>query len=325
MGYCKRIVLGFLKDKGSLIKTSLSTKRHKSAVHRVILRATTHKSSAPPSDHRLATVIALGEGSTYAASAGVQALMDRLNRTSDAWVALKCLFLIHNILVKGSVLLKDQLSVYPCFGGRNFLNLSMFRDDSDSETLELSTWVRWYAGILEQNLIVSRVLGYHLNSSRAANKNKIWSLSNSDLLTQIDSLVDFADHVGNPPESLYLQRKNLVYEVVRSVSENYRLVQREISVRVTELRGRMMSMSFSESTAFLNSLKRFEDCKESISLLLVNRNRNDDLRDLMKETKANLVVMMKDKNMLLITMGDEDDDSSKLFRLASGRKWVVGF
>ncbi|XVF36643.1 hypothetical protein REPUB_Repub19eG0074700 [Reevesia pubescens] len=318
MGYRKklRVLLGFLKDKGSLIKTTLSTKRHKSSVRCVILRATTHGSSASLSDHRTAAVISLGHGSRATACACIQALMDRLHRTSNASVALKCLYIIHNIIGNGSFILKDQLSIYPCFGGRNFLNLSMFRDDSDTETWEMSTWVRWYAGILEQNLMVSRVLGYHLYSSPAKNesnkKDNILGLLHSDLLNEIDVLVDFADQVGNSPDSLSLQRKSLVYEVVRLVTENYRLIQSEISVRVAELGVRMMSLSFSECTQFLNSLTRFEDCKERISSLLVNRNRNDDLWDLIKETKSKVVEMMEGK-MLVITMGDGDnEESSKL-------------
>ncbi|XP_022772283.1 putative clathrin assembly protein At4g40080 [Durio zibethinus] len=301
MGYRKklRIVLGILKDKGTLIKTTLSPKRQKSSIRRVILRATTHGSTAPPSGHRIAAAISLGHGSRATACACIQALMDRLHHTSSASVALKCLYIIHNIIGKGSFILKDQLSIYPCFGGRNFLNLSMFRDDSDSETWEISTWVRWYAGILEQNLMVSRILGYHLYSSRAKNdsskKDKILAFSNSDLLKEIDFLVDFADQVGNAPNSLYLQRKILVHEVVRLVSEDYRLVQREMSLRVAELGLRMMSLSFSDCTQFLNSLNRFEDCKERTCSLLVNRNRNDDLWDSMKETKAKVSVMMMEK------------------------------
>ncbi|EOY15351.1 hypothetical protein QUC31_000497 [Theobroma cacao] len=326
-----RIVLGILKDKASLIKTTLSTKGHKSSVRRVILRATTHGPYALPSDNRIAAVIALGHGSRATACACIQALMDRLHRTSNAYVALKCLYTIHNIIGRGSFILKDQLSVYPCSGGRNFLNLSMFRDDSDPEMWEMSTWVRWYAGVLELNLMISGVLGYHLYSSSPKNdgnkKDKLMALWNSDLLNELDVLVDFAEHVGNAPHSLYLQRKSLVYEVVRSVSENYRLVQHEISLRVAELGLRMMSLSFGECTRFLNLFNRFEDCKDRISVLLVNRNRNDDLRDLVQETKAKLVVIMEEKKewkMLSITMGD-GDGSSNLTLLAPRGRWVVGF
>ncbi|XVF64844.1 hypothetical protein PTKIN_Ptkin09bG0199200 [Pterospermum kingtungense] len=312
-----RIAIGFVKDKGSLIKTTLSTKRRRASIRRVILRATTHGSLFPPSDDRVAAVISLGHESRATACACIQVLMDRLHGTSNASVALKCLYTIHNIIGKGSFILKDQLSIYPCYGGRNFLNLSMFRDDSDSESWEISTWVRWYSGILEQNLMVSRIIGYNLYTSRAKNdsnkKGKILSFLNSDLLKELDVLVNFADQVGNAPDSLYLQRESLVYEVVRLVSEDYRLVQREIYLRVAELGARLMSLSYGECTQFLNSLTRLEDCRERICALLVNRNRNDDLWDSIKEAKAKVMVMMeekiKERKIPLISMGDE---SSKL-------------
>lgn len=311
MGYRKnlRIVFGNLKDKGSLIKTVLSTKPHKSAVRCVILRATAHGSSSPPSNHRIAAVISLGLESKTEACSCIQALMDRLHSTSDGLVALKCLYTIHNIIGKGFFhniigkgffILKDQLSMYEYFGGRNFLNLLTFRDDLDPETREMSTWVRWYAAILEQNLVVSKALGCHLYNKRAKNvtgkeKDNISTSLNSDLLNDIDALVEFACQVGDLPDSLHLQRKSLVYEIVRSVGEDYRLVQREIGTRVAELEARMMSLSSSEWTQFLNSLTKFEDCKEGISLLFINRNRNDGLWDLVKETKAKLVAVMKDR------------------------------
>ncbi|TYJ35444.1 hypothetical protein E1A91_A05G237200v1 [Gossypium mustelinum] len=215
--------------------------------------------------------------------------MDRLHSTSDALVALKCLYTIHNIIGKGFFILKDQLSMYEYFGGRNFLKLLMFRDDLDPETREMSKWVRWYAAILEQNLVVSKVLGCHLYSKRA--KNVIGK--EKDNISS--SFVEFACQVGDLPDSLHLQRKSLVYEIVRSIGEDYRLVQREIGTRVAELEARMISLSSSEWTQFLNSLTKFEDCKEGISLLFRNRNRNDELWDLVKETKAKLVAEMKDR------------------------------
>ncbi|GMI90987.1 hypothetical protein like AT4G40080 [Hibiscus trionum] len=288
MGYRKnlRIILGNLKDKGSLIRTVLSTNPHKSSVRSAILRATSHGSSSLPSEHQMGAIISLGLESHAGACSCIQALMDRLNSTSDAFVALKCLYIIHNIIGKGLFVPNDQLSMYQCFGGRKFLN------SWDQETRQMSDWVRWYAAILEQNLVVPKVLGYHLYNNK---KDKILSSLNSDLLKEIDVLVEFACQVGNPPDSLHLQRNCLVYEVVRLVGEEYRLVQREIGSRVAELGARMTSLSRSECSEFLNSLNRFEDCKERISSLFVNRYRNADLWDLVKETRAKLVAMIKDK------------------------------
>ncbi|KAK8552161.1 hypothetical protein V6N13_120580 [Hibiscus sabdariffa] len=156
----------------------------------------------------------------------------------------------------------------------------------------MSEWVRWYAAILEQNLAVPKVLGYHLYSNK---KDKILSSLNSDLLKEIEVLVEVACQVGNRPDSLHLQRNSLVYEVVRLVGEEYRLVQREMGSRVAELGARMTSLSLSECTEFLNSLNRFEECKEGICSLLVNRNTNADLWDLVKESKAKLVAKITDE------------------------------
>ncbi|KAE8701714.1 arabinogalactan-protein 5 [Hibiscus syriacus] len=328
MGYRTRLsaVFGLLKDKGSMIKTTLSTKRHKASVRRVILRATTHGSYVPPADHRIAAVIALGHGSRATACTCIQAVMDRLHRTRNSTVALKCLYTIHNIIGKGSYILKDQLAMYPSFGGRNFLNLSTFRDDSDPEAIEMSAWVRWYAGMLEQNLMVSRMLGYHLNSPpRSKNRNKILD---SELLKEIEVLINFADHLSTVPDSLYLQRESLVYESVRLVSEDYRLVQREIFVRVAELGARTTILSLNECTEFLSSINRLDGCKERVSLLLVNRNRNDDLWDLIKGTKENLVATMKKEEegkMVVTAVGNESrklTGFSELYRLASRGRWI---
>ncbi|KAK8481754.1 hypothetical protein V6N13_056917 [Hibiscus sabdariffa] len=335
MGYRTRLraVFGLLKDKGSLIKTTLSTKRHKASARRVILRATTHGSSAPPSDHRIDAVIALGQSSPATACTCIQAVMDRLHRTRNSRVALKCLYTIHNIIGKGSFILKDQLATYPSFGGRNFINLSTFRDDSDPKASEMSAWVRWYAGMLEQNLSVSRMLGYHLNSPPRSKKEKIMGLSNSDLLKEIHLLINFPDHISAVPDSLYLQRESLVYEVLRLVSEDYRFVQRETFARVAELGVRVTSLglglSLSECIEFLSCISRLEGCKERISLLLVNRNRNDDFWDSIKESKANLVATVENKekegNMVVIAVGDESTKFTgltELYRLESRARWV---
>ena len=69
--------------------------------------------------------------------------MDRLNHTRNAAVALKCLMAVHHIIKHGSFILQDQLSVYPASGGRNYLNLSKFRDDYSASAWELSSWARW--------------------------------------------------------------------------------------------------------------------------------------------------------------------------------------
>lgn len=291
-----RILIGILKDKASVVKATLSINRHVSSVHVAVLRATTHHPSTAPSENRIATVLSLGHSSRLGSCACVAAIMDRLQATHSAAVALKCLFAAHNIASKGSFLLRDQLSFYPSsYGGQNFLNLSMFRDDSDVDAWDLSSWVRWYAGVVEQNLTVSRVLGYYLSSSslsltkKTEMAHKLSTLSNSDLLWEVDVLVDDVERISDSPESLHLQRNSLVQEVVTLVGEDYRLVQHELWVRFKELGERVEGLSSSELTRLLGALSRVEDCRERLVLLFVNRKKNGAFWDLMRQTKSKLV------------------------------------
>lgn len=214
--------------------------------------------------------------------------MDRLHGTKSATVAMKCLFTLHNITVQGSFTLKDQLSCYPSYGGHNFLNLSTFRDDLDFESLQLSSWVRWYAALLEQLLTVSRILGYYLNSNNNSSKKKdslILNASNADLLYKLECLVVFVEQISGVPESLELQKTELVYEIVRMVGEDYRNVQGEILLRLEELGKRMEDLDIGELNELLNYLKRLEESKENLVLLFVNRRKNNRFWEMIKEIK----------------------------------------
>ncbi|TQD86520.1 hypothetical protein C1H46_027913 [Malus baccata] len=334
--------IGILKDKASILKATLCINGRVS-VHLAVLRATTHDPSRLPSETRIASVLALGLSSRLTACACIEALMDRLHVTRSAFVALKCLLTIHNIISKGSFILKDQLAYYPCFGGYNFLNLSMFCDNSDLCMLEYSSWVRWYAGVIEQNLMVSRAIGYYLNSTKTdGNKRdkeeKALALLDSDLAMEIEVLVEFVVRICDAPDSLELQKNNLVYEVVRAAGEDYRSIQREIVVRVKEVGDRIDSvegLSSDELTRLIDALERLESCKGKLMLLFVNRKRNDGLWELVKETKARLVEMKekREEKRVVVFMGRNESAEStqcwnpflepgQLLLLPSGGAWV---
>ncbi|KAB2628857.1 clathrin assembly protein [Pyrus ussuriensis x Pyrus communis] len=334
--------IGILKDKASILKATLCINGRVS-VHLAVLRATTHDPSRPPSETRIASVLALGLSSRLTACACIEALMDRLHVTRSAFVALKCLLTIHNIISRGSFILKDQLAYYPCFGGYNFLNLSMFCDNSDLCMLEYSSWVRWYAGVIEQNLMVSRAIGYYLNSTKTdGNKRdkeeKALALLDSDLAMEIEVLVEFVVRICDAPDSLELQKNNLVYEVVRAAGEDYRSIQREIVVRVKEVGDRIDSvegLSSDELTRLIDALERLESCKGKLMLLFVNRKRNDGLWELVKETKARLVEMQEkreEKRVVVFMCRNESAESTQcrnpflepgqLLLLPSGGAWV---
>ncbi|RZB69567.1 putative clathrin assembly protein At4g40080 [Glycine soja] len=282
-----------LKDKASVIAASLSLKRHVSSVRIHVLHATTHRLSAPPSTSQIAAVLSAGKGSYLLSRTCIDTIMDRLHRTRSATVALKCLFTLHNIVSerKGPLTLKDNLSHYPSNGGRNALNVSTFRDDTDVETMELSAWVRWYANVLEHVLTVSRVLGYYLINSNDGTREVFSSV---ELFREIRGLVDFVEQVSHAPESLHLQKIELVFNVVRLVCEDYGRVQREILRRVEEGGNRVEDLDVGELREFVRCMKRLEGCREKLVVLFVNRKRNDAFWDLIGKVKYKGVEVMEE-------------------------------
>ncbi|OIV97874.1 hypothetical protein TanjilG_12631 [Lupinus angustifolius] len=290
-----------LKDKASLFAATLSFNRHVSSIHVHVIRATTHTLAATPSESTIAAVLNVGRGQHQQfPRACIDALMERLHRTRNATVAMKCLFTLHNVVVKGPITLKDQLSYYPSYGGHNFLNLSTFRDDSDVESVELGSWVRWYAVVIEQCLTVSRILGYYLHLSlneqdhTQERKASFFRLSNADLLYKIEALILFVEQVSRVPESLHLQRKDLVYEVVKLVREDYRSVQREILFRVQELGKRIENLDVGELNELVGYLQRLEESKEKLVVLFVNKIKYNGFWDLVKEIKMKGLDMKKE-------------------------------
>ncbi|XP_028797087.1 putative clathrin assembly protein At4g40080 [Neltuma alba] len=314
-----------LKDKASVFAASLSLRRHVSTVRVSILRATTHSLSTPPSEARILAVFSVASsGSHLLPRACINALIDRLHRTRSAAVALKCLLTLHNVIVRGPLTLRDHLACYPSYDGQNILNLSAFRDDSDVESLELSSWVRWYAGVLEQSLWVSRVLGYYLSSSSSINvKNakkgthdrKTLGLSNSELFHKIDVLVGFVEQISRVPESLQLQRNDLVYEMVRLVGEDYRIIQYEIFLRVEELRDRVEDLEVGEMAELVRDFTRLQDSKEGLVLLFVNRKRNDGFWELIEQTKTKVATKKEEREGRWLTVKpSRRDEASELTR-----------
>ncbi|KAF8023370.1 hypothetical protein BT93_F0775 [Corymbia citriodora subsp. variegata] len=305
MGQRKRLrdIVGAMKDRGSLFKASLSAKPAASATRAAVLRATSHSSSAAPAEHRVAALLSLGLGSGITASTCIRYLAGRLRRTGNAFVALKCLSALHSIMIHRSPH-DENLCLYSfAFEGKGFLNLSMFSDDFDEEAKAYSSWVRWYAATLEQSLIASRSLGYVLSSSsscsqvkREYKREKMRAATSSDLMRELEVLVNSLEQVSDVPGSLHLQKDDLVYGVVRSVCQDYRMIRREVFSRVEELGGdeRLGSLSFGHLTRLLSALERIEDCREKLASLFANKANADGLWDLIARTKARIHGLVPD-------------------------------
>lgn len=138
-----RDIIGIIKDKVSQSKAAIISKPKTLSLHLALLRATSHDPFTQPNPKHISTLLSFGQSSRATVAAVIEALMDRLQSTHDSSVAIKCLIIVHHIIKHGSFILLDQLSVYPSTGGRNYLKLSNFRDNTTPLTWELSSWVRW--------------------------------------------------------------------------------------------------------------------------------------------------------------------------------------
>ncbi|XP_073157240.1 putative clathrin assembly protein At4g40080 [Henckelia pumila] len=267
-----RNIIGIIKDKASLSKAAILSNPSAATLHQAVLRATTH---APPSaydDIHFNSLLVLGDSSRATASAIITALMDRLHRTRNSVVALKCLLIIHHIIKRGPFILQDQLAIFPANGGYKYLKLSAFRDGATAASWGLSAWVRWYARYLETLLSTSRVLGYFVCSSsnsmvKEIQEQRIPSFLNLDLIKDMDSLVQLLEEICKVPDSLLPEDDVLLEEIMRLLSNDYLSTVNEILLRMEELRHRLNLLNFGDSVELVCCLKRSQDCATRLSEL----------------------------------------------------------
>ncbi|OIS95942.1 PREDICTED: putative clathrin assembly protein At4g40080 [Nicotiana attenuata] len=268
-----RDLIGAIKDKASQSKAAFISKPSNLSLHLAVLRATSHTPSTPPDDHHVSTLLSLGDSSRATASSLIVIIMDRLHRTGDSTVALKCLLIIHHIIKRGPFILQDQLSVFPATGGHNYLKLSAFRDRATSATWQISAWIRFYARYIETLLFTSRILGYFLSSFSCSSEKdkqeeKISSFLNSDLIRDVDSLVQLIEETCKIPDSLLLEGNKLLYEVIGLLGNDYLSTVNELLLRLSEFKERLSCLSFGESVELGCILKRLEECKERLCVIL---------------------------------------------------------
>ncbi|XP_051126698.1 putative clathrin assembly protein At4g40080 [Andrographis paniculata] len=264
----RRRIVALLKDKASLSKASFLSA---ASLRLALLRATTHHPPTPPDDRRLSDLLLLGQTSRAAASPLISALMDRLHRTGDSVVALKCLLIVHHIIRRGPFILQDQLSIFPAAGGHNYLNLSAFRDGA---AWSLSRWVRWYARYLETLLSTSRAFGYFLCSSAAIKDSddlRISSFLNSDLVREIDALAALVEEICKLPDADADRSGDgaLVKEIIGFIIGDYLTAANELLRRLGEAGGRLACLSFGDSFELVCALKRLLNCRETLSAICV--------------------------------------------------------
>ncbi|KAL6011396.1 hypothetical protein ACLOJK_001842 [Asimina triloba] len=115
-----------------------------------ILKATTHE-EVPVVERHVKEVVCLTVSSHTYAAACVQCLSRRITRTRNWIVALKSLTLIFRILQEGDSHF-PRAAAHAMKHGMRLLNLSAFRDDSNSSPWDYTAFVRTFALYLDDRL-----------------------------------------------------------------------------------------------------------------------------------------------------------------------------
>ncbi|KAL6518580.1 hypothetical protein OROGR_019082 [Orobanche gracilis] len=264
-----RDLIGIIKDKVSLSKAALLS----TPIRLAVLRATTHYPPAPPDDRRISLLLLLGK-TPHATATIIPAVTDRLRRTGNCVVALKCLLVVHHVIKSGIYVLDDYPSSFHSGGGRNYLKLSAFHEGATAATWSLSAWVRWFARYLETLLSTSRVLGYFVCSSSCAAAKEthdrwISSFSNVDLIRDVDSLVVVIEEICKAPDYNIIEECEMLVKEIMGLllPHDYIALINEILIRLNELNGRLSCLNFNDSVELVCALKRLQDCRERLSVL----------------------------------------------------------
>lgn len=91
------------------------------------------------------------------------------------------------------------------------------------------------------------------------------SLTNSDLLREIDALVGLLEEACKIPDLPFSGGKSLADKIIHLVGEDYVSSINELYVRFNEFKERSNTLSFGDSIELVCALKRLESCKERLT------------------------------------------------------------
>ncbi|XP_043719466.1 putative clathrin assembly protein At1g03050 [Telopea speciosissima] len=146
-----RKAVGAMKDKTSIGLAKVSSSSNSiSDIEVAIVKATRHDEQ-PAEERHIKAVLCLTSYSPAYITACVNTLSRRLNKTKNWTVALKTLILIHRLLLEGDPAYESEI-FFATRRGTRLLNMSDFRDTSQSNSWDFSAFVRTFALYLEDRL-----------------------------------------------------------------------------------------------------------------------------------------------------------------------------
>ena len=145
-----RRALGHVKDETSISLSKACGSTSLADLDVAIVKATRHE-EYPAEERHIREILSLTSYSRAYMSACVNTLSRRLNKTKNWTVALKTLMLIHRLLSEGDPAYEQEI-FFSTRRGTRILNMSDFRDTSQSNCWDYSAFVRTYALYLDERL-----------------------------------------------------------------------------------------------------------------------------------------------------------------------------
>jgi hypothetical protein len=139
-----------VKDQTSISLAKVSSTNAGANLEVLILRATTHD-EIPINERYVNEILLLVSSDKAHAAACAQAISKRLGKTRNWIVALKSLMLVLRTFQDGDPYFPKEV-LHAMKRGAKILNLSSFRDDSNSSPWDYTAFVRTFALYLDERL-----------------------------------------------------------------------------------------------------------------------------------------------------------------------------
>ncbi|XAR68132.1 hypothetical protein NMG60_11003154 [Bertholletia excelsa] len=145
-----RKAIGAVKDTTSIGLAKVVATNNSSNLEVIVLKATTHN-AVPMEERYVVEILRLVSADKANAAACARALGKRIGRTRNWIVAVKSLMLVLRIFQDGDPYFPREV-LHAMKRGAKILNLSSFRDDSNSSPWDYTAFVRRFAFYLDERL-----------------------------------------------------------------------------------------------------------------------------------------------------------------------------
>lgn len=142
--------IGVVKDQTTISLAKVGSSTSLADLEVAIVKATRHNEH-PAEDKYIREILSLTCYSRTYISACVNMISKRLNKTRNWTVAMKALILIQRLLYEGDPAYEPEI-FFATRRGTRILNMSDFRDHSNPNSWDFSSYVRTYALYMDERL-----------------------------------------------------------------------------------------------------------------------------------------------------------------------------